>query len=345
MSLHSEILEQPQSIERLIKEGREDALSAAAMIQAKDPHYVFIAARGTSDNAGRYASYVWGAYNRLPVALGTPSLFTLYGCPPVLRNGLVVGISQSGKSPDIVSIAEEARKQGVPSLALVNVVNSPMGQACDMAIDLRAGPEMAVAATKSYTAQLTAVAMLSCAMEGKDSKRWDQLQKVPQWAEEILRLEPVIEELAYRFCFARHCVVLGRGYNYATAFEWSLKLKELSYTVADPYSTADFQHGPIALVEKNFPVLMVAPSGVVIDQLHDMAVDLRAKGAQILAVSDHQGLLGAVHSGIKLPAGIPEWLSPILAILPGQLFAYHLTRVRGLNTETPRSISKITETE
>lgn len=345
MSLHSEIHEQPGTLRRLLNEGRVEIQQAADKIRAWDPSYVYVAARGTSDNASRYAGYVWGGFNGLPVLSGTPSLFSMYGKPPSLRSSMVLGISQSGKSPDIVSIVKEARKQGASSLSLINVVDSPLGQASDVVIDLRAGPELAVAATKSYTAQLLAVAMLSCALDGSNSPRWDDLSQIPQWIDTILGREELIARHAARFTFARCGVVLGRGYNYATAFEWSLKLKELTYTVAEPYSSADFLHGPIALVEKSFPVFMVAPSGVVFSQLADLAKDLLGKGAQLAVISDDEALLNQVPCGIPLPKGIPEWVSPIVAIVAGQLFAYHLTVVRGLSTETPRSISKVTETE
>lgn len=345
MSLREEIFEQPDALRRLIHLGRAEVEEAARRIKAYDPSYVFIAARGTSDNAGRYASYLWGGVNRLPVALATPSLFTFYSSPPVLRHALVMGISQSGQSPDIVSVVAEGKRQGSMTLAMVNLVDSPLAQAADYVVDIRAGRELAVAATKTYTADLAAIAMLSCALAPEHPERWEELARLPEWAEQVLRLDEEIERLALRFRFMERCVVLGRGFNYATAFEWSLKLKELTYLVAEPYSTADFQHGPIAMVEQGFPVLAVAPGGKVYPLLEEFIRDLReTHKAELVVISDEERALASAQSPIRLPAGIPEWLTPIIAILPAQLFAYHLTRIKGYDTEKPRSIHKVTET-
>jgi glucosamine--fructose-6-phosphate aminotransferase (isomerizing) len=277
--------------------------------------------------------------------LATPSLFTFYNSPPMLKGSLVMGISQSGQSPDIVSVVAEGKKQGALTLALVNIVDSPLARASDQVIDLRAGRESAVAATKTYTAELMAIAMLSCALAPDHPERWEEIERVPDWADEVLRLDVEIERLAQRFRFMERCVVLGRGYNYATAFEWSLKLKELTYLVAEPYSTADFQHGPIAMVEQGFPVLAVAPGGKVYPLLEELVRELRTTHkAELVVISDQENALEAAQSPIRLPGGIPEWLSPIIAILPAQLFAYHLTRIKGYDTEKPRSIHKVTET-
>ncbi len=151
--------------------------------------------------------------------------------------------------------------------------------------------------------------------------------------------------MAQRYRYMSHCVVLGRGFNYATAFEWALKLKELTYVVAEPYSSADFQHGPIAMVAGGFPVLAVAPNGKVRESMRDMLTRLRKqKEAELVAISDNAEVLKLAQSPIRLPPQIPEWLTPLICILPAQLFACHLTEVRGYDTEKPRSITKVTET-
>jgi glucosamine--fructose-6-phosphate aminotransferase (isomerizing) len=317
----------------------------ADAIQKKDIDYVFLAARGTSDNAGRYASYLWGAFNHLPIALATPSLFTFYDAPPRLRHALVMGISQSGQSPDIVSVISEGRKQGALTMAMVNAPDSPLTQEADLVVDVLAGLESAVAATKTYTAELLAIAMISCALDKDHPERWDDLVKVPGWVAQALALDGVISHLAQRYTFMERCVVLGRGYNYATAYEWSLKLKELTYLVAEPYSSADFQHGPIAMVEHGFPVLAVVPGGKVYRTLMEMLQKLHDdQKAELVIISDQEEALGLAQSPIRLPAGIPEWLTPIVGIIPAQLFAYHLTQAKGYDTEKPRTIRKVTET-
>jgi glucosamine--fructose-6-phosphate aminotransferase (isomerizing) len=344
MTLISEIHEQADVLAGLLENQWETVTKIAAAVQKADPDYVFLAARGTSDNAGRYANYVWGSLNGLPVALATPSLFSLYQRPPRLKGALVVGISQSGQSPDIVSVLAEARRQGSPTLAIVNAPGSPLAAAADWVIDIQAGEEKAVAATKTYTAELMAVAMLAAALAAS-AEMHAELRQVPGWVRSVLgRAEETIG-LAERYRFMERCVVLGRGYNYASAFEWSLKLKELSYITAEPYSSADFQHGPIAVVEHGFPVLAIAPSGVVYPGLLELFRQLRREHAAELAIiSDRAEALELAQSPMKLPEGMPEWLSPLAAIVSGQLFAYGLTQVKGFSTETPRSIRKVTET-
>ncbi|HNB55222.1 MAG TPA: SIS domain-containing protein, partial [Anaerolineales bacterium] len=292
---------------------------------------------------GRYANYLWGAHNRLPVALATPSLFTFYEQPPLLSNALVVGVSQSGKSPDIVRVIEEGRAQGCLTLTLTNIPDSPLARAADFVVDLQCGEEKAVAATKTYTAELAAIAMLSVAL-AQDEARLAELQRAPDWMRQVLALDAEIARLAERYRYMERCAVIGRGFNYCTAFEWSLKIKELTYVTAEPYSSADFRHGPIAIVEQGFPMLVVVPGGKVYGDLLDLLKTLRGQGAELVVISDQPEALALAQSPFQLPAGIPEWLTPLIAILPAQLFAYHLTRVKGYNTEAPRSIRKVTET-
>ncbi len=345
MSLHSEIIEQPRRIQSLLFSQRKTVERIAAEIQKRDVRYVFLAARGTSDNAGRYANYLLGAMNGLPLALATPSLFTYYKQPPKLKNALVIGISQSGKSPDIVSVLEEGKRQGCPTLAITNDANSPLAQAADFVLDVQAGAERAVAATKTYTAELMAVAMLSAALRGT-KKAWAELAKVPAWMEEALKQDDFIAQAAQRYRYMNQTVVLGRGFNYATAFEWALKLKELTYIIAEPYSSADFAHGPIAMVESGYPVFAVAAKGKVFDSMLTMLKRLRGEiAAELAVISNDKRALSLAQVALPVPAEVPEWLSPLVNILPAQLFAYRLTRAKGYNPEQPRSIRKVTETK
>jgi glucosamine--fructose-6-phosphate aminotransferase (isomerizing) len=345
MSLKTEILEQPHILENLLASQMYGVEKIARIIRDKSPEYVFLAARGTSDNAGRYASYLWGAANGLPVALATPSLFTYYGNPPRLKGALVVGVSQSGQSPDIVSVLEEGRKQGCTTLAITNDVDSPLALAAHYVINIQAGVEAAVAATKTYTAELMAIAMLSAALN-RDAARQEALAQVPGWVQQALALDERIAQVAERYRYMTRCVVIGRGYNYATAFEWSLKLKELTYVIAEPYSSADFLHGPIAVVDRGFPVMAVAPGGKVFEDVLDLLDRLhRVLLAELLVISDRPAALDLAQSPLPLPPNIPEWLSPLAAIIPAQLFAYHLTRAKGYDTEKPRAIRKVTETQ
>ncbi len=345
MGLKEEISEQPETLRRLLDTQMEQVERIAAALGQRDVDYVFLAARGTSDHAGLYAKYLWGALNRLPMALAAPSLFSLYDRPPALKQALVVGISQSGQSPDIVGVVAAGRRQGAPTLAITNDATSPLAQAAEFVIDICAGAERAVAATKTYTAQLMAIAMLSVAL-GQDEERTEQLHRVPELAQQALALDETIERVAERYRYMERCVVLGRGYNYATAFEWALKLKELTYMVAEPYSSADFQHGPIAIVGQGFPVLAVAPAGAVHDDMLALLRRLSEKQrAELLVISNEEDVLATAHTPLRLPRDIPEWLSPLVSIIPAQLFCYHLTRAKGYSTESPRGLSKVTLTQ
>jgi glutamine---fructose-6-phosphate transaminase (isomerizing) len=344
MTLHSEIFEQPERLASLLDKQKQTVVEIAKAIQSRNVQYAFLAARGTSDNAGRYANYLWGAHNGIPLALATPSLFTYYQTPPRLNNALVVGVSQSGQSPDIVSVLEEGRKQGCLTLAITNIPDSPLAKAAEFVLDIQAGPEKAVAATKTYTAELMAIAMISAALNNS-KERWSELALVSNWAEQTLKLDKEIAQMTQRYRYMNQCVSLGRGFNYATAFEWALKLKELTYLIAEPYSSADFQHGPIAMVEGGFPVLAVAPNGKVQETMRDMLTRLRKeKDAELVIISDDADILALAQSPIQLPPQIPEWLTPLVSIIPAQLFACHLTEVKGYDPEKPRSITKVTET-
>ncbi len=343
MGLRSEIFEQPEVLSQEIELEYPQLKKIVGKIPWQDVKYIFLAARGTSDNAGLYAKYLWGTHNSLPVALAAPSLFSIYRQPPKLDGALVLGISQSGESPDIVSVLEEGRRQGCPTLAITNNISSPLAGAADCVIDIHAGEEQAVAATKTYTAQLMAIAMLSVVLEGS-SERLRTLQLVPALVQQVLSNAANIEALAQRYRYMEQCVVLGRGYNYATAFEWALKLKELTYTVAQPYSSADFRHGPIAIVAQGFPAMAIAPKGEVLDDMLKLMHSLEeGHRAELTVVSNDVKALSLAQSPMPLPA-MAEWVSPIVSIVPAQLFTMALTHARGLDVERPRGLKKVTKT-
>jgi glucosamine--fructose-6-phosphate aminotransferase (isomerizing) len=345
MALFFEITEQPERINSLLASQKKTVERIAAEIHKHNIQYVFLAARGTSDNAGRYANYLLGAMNGLPLALATPSLFTYYRQPPKLKHALVIGISQSGKSPDIVSVLEEGRNQNCLTLAITNDPTSPLAQASDFVFDLKAGAEKAVAATKTYTSELMAVAMLSAALS-KNKKAWDELAKVSGWMKQVLKQNDFISQTAQRYRYINQTVVLGRGFNYATAFEWALKMKELTYIIAEPYSSADFAHGPIAMMVSGYPVFAVAPKGKVFDSMLEMLTRLRSDlSAELVVISNDKRVLSLAQIPLTIPTDVPEWLSPLVSILPAQLFAYHLTLAKGYSTEHPRSIHKVTKTK
>lgn len=345
MSLISEIREQPAVLRTQLKEQKENVLEIAAKIKKLDPAFVHFIARGTSDHAGIYAQYLLGIENHLSFSLACPSMATCYGEYPNVKNALTVAVSQSGKSPDLIASVDACRKQGSPVLVITNTLDSPLGRDADFTIDCMAGPERATAATKSYTTSLMAFAMLSAALNA-DEKKWAEIDHIPEWTEKVFELEEKLKAYAERYVYATHCIVLSRGMNLATSKEWGLKLQELTYMMAEPYSSADFQHGPIAMVDKNYPVLAVACEGKVLDSMLPQMENIRKNlHGDIFAITNSDKVAALASRCVRIPAEVPEWLSPIVAIIPAQLFAYHLCAARGFNTETPRTISKVTETK
>jgi glucosamine--fructose-6-phosphate aminotransferase (isomerizing) len=352
MSLHEEIHQQPDVLARLLAAQAERVREVARAIREHDVRWVLLAARGTSDNAGLYAQYVWGSRNRLAVAMATPSLYTHYRTPPSLAGALVVGISQSGQSPDIVSVLAEARRQGSPTLAITNEPESNLAREATWVLPTGAGPELAVAATKTYTTQLLAVALLSAALRAEaggdsdgDEDSADALSRVPAAIAGALELDEAIAAAVERYRAIARCVVLGRGFHYATACEWALKLEELTYAVAEPYSTADFRHGPLAIVGEGFPVLAAVPDGAVFaDALALLESVVRERGADLVVISDRDEALALARTPLRLATSLPEWLRPIADVVPAQLFCYHLARAMGRDIEKPRGLSKVTRT-
>ncbi len=341
--LYQEIHQQPDVLSHLIESERVNIQRVAEELKQRRITHAFIAARGTSDNAARYAQYLFGARNHLPVGLATPSLYSVYHCPPKLQDALVIGISQSGASPDIVSVIAEAQQQGAATLAITNEPTSPLAKSAQAIIPLHSGQEQSVAATKTYTTQLMALALLSASM-ANDASMDDVLQKIPAQLRLVLQMNRDIARVAERYRYMRVCVVIGRGYNYATAFEMALKIKELTYVLAEPYSSADFLHGPVALVEEAFPTFVIAPSGVMASELVQFVHTLRTRGAEVIAISDVPEILQLARTPLKLPLTVPEWVSPLISIVPGQLLAMHLAHVRDYDVDHPRGLHKVTET-
>lgn len=340
MSLWDEIQSQAGILASAADRQREHIDEVAAWWMASDIDYVVAAARGTSDNAARYAQYLWGARNRINVALSAPSLFGPYHSPPSLRAALVMGISQSGESPDLLAVLGEAARQDRPTLAITNNQASPMAQLADHSLDIGAGPELAIAATKTYTTELLAIAMLSAALSN-DREMQEEFASLETVVDEILSNRLDIKPIAQSFVDHYRCVVIGRGFNHATAHEWALKTAELSYLVAQPFSSADFRHGPMAMIEPGLALFAVATSGPLYADLAELLNEVRAAGAVVVAISDRADC--PADYVIEIPR-TPEWLSPIPAIVAAQLFTYHLTVAKGHDPDKPRLLTKVTKT-
>ncbi|NLS79976.1 MAG: SIS domain-containing protein [Chloroflexi bacterium] len=343
LHLEREIHEQPAVLARFLARQSDNVARIAAAVADADISHIVIAARGTSDNAATYGRYILESMAGTVVSLAAPSLFTLYHRPPRLNRALVIGVSQSGRGLDIVEVLRQSKAQGAMTLAITNFVDSPMAQVADHVIGLEAGEERAVAATKTYTAQLLALASLAAAL-AKDEARLRELVQVPEWVASALTLQDEIIRAAERYRYMEVCAMLGRGYNYATAFEIALKLKETCYLSTQPYSTADFRHGPIAMISPSFPVFLVGPSGVVYDDVYGCAQELVQRDAELIAISDREPLLALARTPLRMPVAMPEWLSPIAYVVPGQLFALAQAVSRGYNPDQPRGLEKVTLT-
>jgi len=343
MLLKSEINQQPDVLHRLLLEGQLATERVVAAIREFNPVFACIAARGTSDHSAIYAQYLFGAALQMPVMLATPSLHTVYGRSPDFSKALVIGISQSGKAEDVRAVLNDAREQGALTLAITNYDDSALAQGAAYHLPLRAEEEFSVAATKTYTAQLTVIAMLATALAENEEMR-SGLMNLPQLARETLVLTEGIAGWAGRYRTMDRLTVLGRGFNYATACEISLKVKELTYIASEGYSEADFRHGPIAVVQEGYPVILVAPQGKAFSAMRDIFDVVEEKAAETLVISNDDDLLGEATNTMRIPAA-PEWLSPIIAVMPGQVFAMRQALARGYEVDKPRGLSKVTITE
>ena len=341
--LERELREQPEALRRLIEKQRSYAEQVRDLFRNDDVRYILIASRGSSSNAARYAQYLLGRAHRVPVAFATPSLFTLYGQPPRLDGALVIGISQSGKSPDVVEVVSEARRQGRPTVALTNDPSSPLGAAADGVLKLEAGDEHAVAATKTYVNSLGAVALLF-ATSTDDDRALDELEHAPeQLAQQLDRSWHDMTELD-RLGPVEGGTVIARGINYCTSFEIALKIRELSGLMFESYSAADLMHGPVAAIVPGWPVVAVAPAGPPFEAMVE-AVDLvTTRGARTIVISEDEQLRSRAEIGLPLLPGVPEWLSPLVAVVPGQLAAMRLAQLRGIDLDHPLGLSKVTLT-
>jgi glutamine---fructose-6-phosphate transaminase (isomerizing) len=324
----AEIAEQPEVAARLLAGGVAPAAEIAAQVHGKHARGFLIAARGSSDHAALYAKYLFGARNRALVALAAPSLFTHYARPPRIDGQCVIGISQSGESPDVIAVIEEGRRQGCATVAITNQRESKLARAAELVLPLDTGPEVSVPASKTYTASLLAMALISQALD-PDAEFEAALARVPGAITAALEREPAIDALVPALAGPR-AIVLGRGFNFSTAEEIALKLSETSYVLARAWSVADFEHGPIAVVEAGLPVVLVDGGGQVAADLESVHARLEDKGCRVALLKDDSGL--------------PEELTPIPLAVLGQLLAHGVAAARGFDPDRPRAIQKVTRT-
>jgi len=339
-----EIRQQPEALARTLHAEWRGIERLRASLAKRRPQLIVLAARGTSDNAAQFGRYLLEITTGIPVSLAAPSVATLYGARLNYGDALVVAISQSGESTDTNVVLEQAKASGVRTVGITNEAGSTLAQLADHVILVRAGKEKSVAATKTYTGQILAFYLLAYAL-GAKLKQAD-LERIPAWAAAALTLEPAVTALAPRFRFMEQAVVVGRGLNYANAFEFALKMMETCYVVAERFSSADFLHGPIALVERGFPLFLFAPSGVTWPTMAEMLAKLKHLHAETLVVTDRMNPEAKQRATCELilPTRIPELYTAIPYIIPAQIFAARLAAEKGLDPDQPRTLSKITRT-
>lgn len=337
--LEREIRVQPRAIARQLSGNAVNAAQVAEALRRHELRYAVIAARGSSDNAARYGQYLFGERMGLPVALAAPSLESLYHASAVPHDGdgLVIGISQSGRSPDVVGVLKAAGSAGAPTVALTNDADSPLAQAADFVLQLDVGSEQSVAATKTYTASLAALATLVTELRDDDEDR-AALEQVPALLQQAVDNAFAHVEALDRYAGAPHVITVGRGYNYSTALEIALKIRELTATVAEGFSPADLMHGPIAAVAPGSLAVIVAPDGKALPSVLDASDALRERGTQAILIAARP------TAELPLPAGVPEWLSPIVAVSPGQVLALRHALIAGHPIDQPAGLTKVTET-
>jgi glutamine---fructose-6-phosphate transaminase (isomerizing) len=324
----AEIAEQPAALQRLLDDGAAEIAATAEQIRQRAPRFVLFAARGTSDHAALYAKYLTEIQLRLPAGLASPSTMTVYGSRPDLSDVLFVAVSQSGGSPDLVDSMTAARECGALTVAVTNNPASPLAEAAELNVDVRAGAEKAVAATKSYSAELLALRLLLVGADGAAA--------LPDAAAATLA-SPAGAAAAQRYRFADRLITTARGYSYPTAREAALKLMETSYVSAQAFSAADLLHGPLAMIDSGIPVIAVVSPGRGSDAMAGAMQRLEATGADVLRIGDPDEVPLAT-------VGIPEDLLPVLEILPLQQLAWRLALDRGTDPDQPRGLAKVTST-
>lgn len=336
----AEIAEQPAALERTLKEEQGKYEALARILSKKDIDLIVLVARGSSDNAALFGRYLIEVNTGIPVSLAAPSVYTLYDAKLDLSRSLVVGVSQSGEGADINLVLESAKASGALTLAITNEAESSMAKLADETLLIHAGRERSVAATKTYSGQMLHFYLLTRALGGADPG----IASIPDLVADAQKVAPEIRELVERYVFMENCVVVGRGVNYGNSYELALKLMETCYVVAERFSTADFFHGPLAVVERRFPVIMFAPAGVTKASSLELLEKLKDLHADCLSITNDLEVAAASPRSIQLQADVDEFLTPIPFIVPAQLFAAYLSAAKGLDPDAPRSLSKVTIT-
>jgi glucosamine--fructose-6-phosphate aminotransferase (isomerizing) len=341
--LERELRAQPEKLAGLLERVRPTLDPLAALLDRTVSSHLVLAARGSSDNAARYGQYLFGLQNELVVALATPSLTSLYDQAPRFDGAAVVAISQSGRSPDVVSVVEAARRQQRPTIAVTNDTNSPLANACEHVLDLGFEAERAVAATGTYTGSLLALALLSAAMLDERQPAIEAIEQVPELLAQTI--ETSFAQIdGDELSSDRPLTVVGRGLNYATAFETALKIRELTGISSEAFSPPDLEHGPIASLTRGSPVLVVAPDEPSTASIAQFLPRLQSRGARLIVISGDPELLALADVPVRLPRQPASHLTPITTIAASQVLALRTAEARGLDVDNPGGLTKVTTT-
>jgi glutamine---fructose-6-phosphate transaminase (isomerizing) len=332
----AEMAEQPARLRELL--GRFHDIAQCVRAVAPSPlNGITIVARGSSDHAAVYGRYLLEAATGKPISLAAPSLHTLYGVDADYRGQLVIAVSQSGATPEIVQTLQALQDGGGRGLAITNERNSALAQAAQETIELAVGEERAVPATKTVTAQFTTFAMIAAVL-GRAPFAQDQLGAVPEWVQSVLDDPGPPAAAADGLLSARQLIIVARGYLFAAALETGLKIKETCSLMADGYSAADLRHGPIAAITRGLPVIALCAPGPAQSDVASLIEELRARHASVLVVGTGQA------ADISLPRDMAEPLAPIVAVVRGQQLAYELALRLGSDPDSPAGLTKVTAT-
>ncbi len=338
-----EIKESPQALARVVQREGNRMERIVAAIEEQEISSVTFVARGTSDNAALYGKYLIESMIGIPSHLAAPSIVTIYKSKFRAERTLVIGISQSGEGTDVNEYLAHSRETGSMTVAITNTRGSGITKAASETIYLHAGREESVAATKTYVAQCAALLML-VSIWAKHKTALSLLPKLPEAAEQVLALEDNIRAGVERYRFADQAVVLGRGYHYASAKEMALKLMETCYLPTQPFSIADFMHGPIAMIHEGFPTFLFITRGKMSSPMIEIAKNLHQKGTESVIFSNTTETKKYASTHFMMPRSLPEVATPITYIIAAQLFAYNLSVTRGLDPDKPKFLQKITKT-
>ncbi len=345
INLEKEIREQPSVLRKAIETNRNRVTDLVAEAKERGIKSVYFCARGTSDHACVMAQYVFAIVAGIPCALGTPSVFTKYGAHVDLSDMLVIGVSQSGKAEDVLTVLKSANKDGALTAAITNDENSPMAKEALHSLYCDAGPEVSIAATKTFTSQMMILSMIAAEWAG-DNDFFETLTKVPdQVGETLEEIVPSVESMAEYLKNIDGAVILGRGMAYPIALEGALKMLETNKIKMKGYATSDFHHGPIAQLKPGDKVFVIEPSGATEDDAASIIGKLRNVGADIIIVTDDEKLVPSDCKSIVTVNTGCELTSPFTTVPVFQLLASKMTEVRGIDPEVAGVINKITITK